>query len=158
MSPASRHPRPPAERPFYRREPAASRLAGPRARVRLPGRLLMTSEERSELSLSFAKVLYVNGQATDQIVAAIRRLGNKLGIKAEVLPRWGELQLRTESGGVTPISYVAADPVGVDMDRVVSTMQAVADIETGRLSPEDACKRIDVIAKAPPAPTWLFAL
>src|SRR5215471_8443515 len=118
----------------------------------------MSSEGRSELILAFAKVLYVNGQATDQIVAAIRRLGNKLGIKAELLPRWGELQLRAESGGVTPISYVAADPVGVDMDRVVSVVQAVADIEAGRLSPEEARKRIEVIAKAPPAPAWLFAL
>jgi len=68
----------------------------------------MTSEERSELILAFAKVLYVNGQATDQIVATIRRLGNKLGIKAELLPRWGELQLRAENGGVPPIAYIAA--------------------------------------------------
>ena len=118
----------------------------------------MTIEERSELSLAFAKVLYVNGQATDQVIGAIRRLGSKLGIKAELLPRWGELQLRAESGGVTPISYVAADPVGVDMDRVVSAMQAVADIEAGRLSSDDARNRIEVIAKAPPAPAWLFAL
>jgi uncharacterized membrane protein YjjP (DUF1212 family) len=118
----------------------------------------MTSEDRSELSLAFAKVLYVNGQSTDVVVAAIRKLGNKLGINAELLPRWGELQLRAENDGTTPASYVAADPVGVDMDRVVSAMQAVADIEAGRLSPEDARKRIEAIAKAPPASTWLFAL
>ena len=118
----------------------------------------MTSEEHSELSLALAKNLYVNGQATDQVVAAIRRLGNKLGIKAELLPRWGELQLRAESGGAAPISYIAADPVGVDMDRVVSTMRAVADIEAGRLSPEQSRKRIEAIAKAPPSSTWLFAL
>jgi uncharacterized membrane protein YjjP (DUF1212 family) len=120
--------------------------------------MAMSGEERSELSLAFAKVLYVNGQATDQIVSAIQRLDDKLGMKARLLPRWGELQLRSESGGVTPISYVEADPVGVDMDRVVSTMQAVADIETGRLSPDEARKRIEAIARAPPAPTWLFAL
>src|SRR5246127_3859670 len=118
----------------------------------------MTSEDRSELSLAFAKVLYVNGQSTDVVVAAIRKLGNKLGINTELLPRWGELQLRAENDGTTPASYVAADPVGVDMDRVVSAMQAVADIEAGRLSPEDARKRIEAIAKAPPASTWLFAL
>jgi uncharacterized membrane protein YjjP (DUF1212 family) len=118
----------------------------------------MTSEDRSELSLAFAKVLYVNGQSTDVVVAAIRKLGNKLGINTELLPRWGELQLRAEDDGTTPASYVAADPVGVDMDRVVSAMQAVADIEAGRLSPEDARKRIEAIAKAPPASTWLFAL
>jgi uncharacterized membrane protein YjjP (DUF1212 family) len=118
----------------------------------------MTIEERSELSLAFARVLYVNGQATDQVVAAIRRLANKLGIRAELLPRWGELQMCVKSGGVTQTSYVASDPVGVDMDRVVSTMQAVAEIEAGRLSPDEARKRIDAIAKAPPAPAWLFAL
>jgi len=118
----------------------------------------MTSEERSELILAFARVLYVNGQATDQVVAAIRRLGNKLGISAELLPRWGELQLRVESGGETQTSYVAADPAGVDMDRVVSATRAVADIEAGRLSLDEAHKQIDAIAKAPPAPAWLFAL
>src|SRR6516162_4921279 len=112
----------------------------------------MTSEERSELILAFASVLYVNGQATDVVVAAIRRLGKKLGVSAELLPRWGELQLRAENDRATPTSYVAADPVGVDMDRVVSTMQTVADIEAGQLSPEEARKRIEVIAKAPPAP------
>jgi uncharacterized membrane protein YjjP (DUF1212 family) len=118
----------------------------------------MTGKDRSELILAFARVLYVNGQATDQIIAAIRRLGSKLGSRAELLPRWGELQLHVDGCGTTPVSYVAADPVGVDMDRVVSAMQAIADIEAGRLSPDDAGKRIDAIAKAPPAPTWLFAL
>jgi uncharacterized membrane protein YjjP (DUF1212 family) len=118
----------------------------------------MTGKDRSKLILAFARVLYVNGQATDQIIAAIRRLGSKLGSRAELLPRWGELQLHVDGCGTTPVSYVAADPVGVDMDRVVSAMQAIADIEAGRLSPADAGKRIDAIAKAPPAPTWLFAL
>ena len=116
----------------------------------------MTNEERLELILAFARVLYVNGQATDQVIAASRRLGDKLGASAELLPRWGELQLRAEGEGAS--SHVAADPTGVDMDRVVSTMQAIADIETGRLSPDEAGSRIGTIAKAPPAPTWLFAL
>src|SRR5262245_16071923 len=116
----------------------------------------MTNEERLELILAFATVLYVNGQATDQVIAASRRLGDKLGVRAELLPRWGELQLRAEGEGAS--SHVAADPTGVDMDRVVSTMQAIADIEAGRLSPDEAGSRIGTVAKAPPAPTWLFAL
>ena len=118
----------------------------------------MTFEEQSKLILAFAKVLFVNGQTTDQIVAVVRRLGNKLGIDAKLLPRWGELQLRVENDRMTPISYVAADPVGVDMDRVASAMQAVADVEADRLSPEQAYRLIDTIAKAPLAPTWMFAL
>ena len=116
----------------------------------------MTNEERTELILAFARALIVNGQATDQVIAASQRLGNKLGVSVELLPRWGELQLGVNKAGAT--SYVAADPTGVDMDRVVSAMQAIADIEAGRLSPEEAGKRIGSIAKAPPSPTWLFAL
>ena len=42
----------------------------------------MSNEERTELSLAAAGVLYVNGQATDQVVAAIRRLTSKLGMIA----------------------------------------------------------------------------
>ncbi|WP_407155110.1 threonine/serine exporter ThrE family protein [Bradyrhizobium sp. STM 3557] len=118
----------------------------------------MTGEERLELILSFAKVLYVNGQATEQVVAAIRRLTSKLGLAAELLPRWGELQLRVRGDRLMAVCNVAADPSGVDMDRVVSAMQALTEIEAGRLSLEEAGNRIDVIAKAPPAPTWLFAL
>jgi uncharacterized membrane protein YjjP (DUF1212 family) len=118
----------------------------------------MTSRERSELILAFARVLYVNGQASDQVVDAIRRLGHKLGVRAELLPRWGELQLREQLDGTTSTSYAPADPTGVDMDRVASAMQAVSEIEAGRLSAAEARRRINVIAKAPPAPTWLFAL
>src|SRR5262249_47220404 len=44
------------------------------------------------------------------------------------------------------------------MDRVAATMQAVEDVESGRLAPEAAMKAIGAISQAPPAPTWLFAL
>jgi uncharacterized membrane protein YjjP (DUF1212 family) len=118
----------------------------------------MTNQERSGLILAFARTLFVNGQSTRQIVAAIGGVGPKLGIRAELLPRWGELQLREESGGVTSIAYIPADPTGIEMDRVASTMQAIADIEAGRLSPGDARKRIEAIVKTPSAPAWLFAL
>src|SRR5262245_35160125 len=53
----------------------------------------MTSEQRSSLVLAFARVLYVNGQATEQTVAAAEQLGRILGLRAKVMPRWGELQL-----------------------------------------------------------------
>ena len=54
----------------------------------------MTSAESSNLVLAFARVLYVNGQATEQIVAAAEQLGRVLGLRAKVMPRWGELQLQ----------------------------------------------------------------
>ena len=118
----------------------------------------MTLNERSNLVLAFAQVLFVNGQATDQIVAAAKRLSGRLGMSSKVMPRWGELQLRADDQDATLISQVAADPTGVDMDRVASTMRAIEDIDSGRLPPDAAKKAISMISRAAPAPTWLFAL
>jgi uncharacterized membrane protein YjjP (DUF1212 family) len=117
----------------------------------------MTSDERCNLVLTFARILFINGQATDQTVAAAERLGRTLDLRATLMARWGELQLQSDSKA-TPLSLVPADPAGVDMDRVVSTMRAIEDIESGRLAPDAAMKAISVISRAPPAPTWLFAL
>jgi hypothetical protein len=49
----------------------------------------MTLEERSNLVLAFAQVLFVNGQATEQTVTAAEQLGRTLGLRAKVMPRWG---------------------------------------------------------------------
>ena len=54
----------------------------------------MTLEERSDLVLALARVLFVNGQSTDQTLAAAERLGQALGLRAKIMPRWGELQLQ----------------------------------------------------------------
>ena len=118
----------------------------------------MTSDAPSNLVLAFGRVLYVNGQATEQTVAAAERLGRALGLRAKIAPRWGELQLVAGDKDGTLISQAAADPVGVNMDRVVSTMRAIEDIEAGRLAPRGAMKQIDAISQAAPAQTWLFAL
>ena len=118
----------------------------------------MSLQERSNLILDFAKVLFANGQATDQTIRATERLGRGLGLRARIIPRWGELELQTEDTDAKLSSQIAADPSGVDMDRVASTMRAVEDVEAGRLSADAASKAIAAIDKAPPAPTWLFAL
>src|SRR6267143_97155 len=121
------------------------------------GEAPMISDERCNLILTFARTLFVNGQATDQTVAAAERLGRALDLHATVMARWGELQLQSDSE-TTPFCQAAADPAGVDMDRVASTMRAIEDVESGRLAPDAAMKAIGVISRAPPAPTWLFAL
>jgi uncharacterized membrane protein YjjP (DUF1212 family) len=118
----------------------------------------MTLEERSNLVLAFARVQYLNGQATDQTLDATERLGDTLGLRAKLMPRWGELQLRAEDRDDRLISAVAADPAGVDMDRVASTMRAIEDLGAGRLAPAAAIETITKISKRPPAPTWLFTL
>jgi uncharacterized membrane protein YjjP (DUF1212 family) len=117
----------------------------------------MKADERCNLVLNFARTLFVNGQATDQTAAAAERLGRTLGLRANVMARWGELQLQSDSEA-TPFCQVPADPAGVDMDRVASAMRAIDDVESGRLTPDAAMKAIGAISRAPPAPTWLFAL
>jgi uncharacterized membrane protein YjjP (DUF1212 family) len=115
----------------------------------------MTADERCNLVLSFARTLFINGQATDQTVAAAERLSRALDLRANVMARWGALQLQSDS---VPFCQMPADPAGVDMDRVASTMRAIEALESGRLSPDAAIKAIGVISQEPPAPTWLFAL
>ena len=118
----------------------------------------MTFEERSDLVLALARTLYVNGQSTDQTLAAAEQLGDTLGLRARIMPRWGELQLQAEDGDAKLISVVAADPAGVDMDRVASAVRAIDDLRAGRLAPAAAVEAIDAISRAPPAATWLFTL
>src|SRR5271165_5315179 len=118
----------------------------------------MTFEERSNLVLALARTLYVNGQSTDQTLAAAEQLGETLGLRARIMPRWGELQLRAEDGDAKPISVVAADPTGVDMDRVASAIRAIDKLGAGRLAPAAAVEAIGAISRAPPAATWLFTL
>src|SRR5712664_3502782 len=101
----------------------------------------MTSDERCNLVLAFARTLFVNRQATDQTVVAAERLGRALGLRANAMARWGELQLQSDST-TTPFCQAAADPAGVDMDRVASTMRAIEEVESGRLKPDAAMKAI----------------
>jgi len=118
----------------------------------------MTLGQRCNLVLAFARVLYVNGQATEQTMAAAEQLGRTLGLRAKVMPRWGELRLQSEDENASVIAEVAADPTGVDMDRVASAARAIGEFSAGRLALPAAAEAIAAISRAPPAPTWLFTL
>ncbi len=118
----------------------------------------MTREERSHLILAFARVLFDNGESTQLTVSTAERLGQCLGLRATIFPRWGELEVQTEDTDGTFISAISAAPIGVAMDRVASTLRTVEELCGGRLAPAHAMEAITKIAAAPPAPTWLFTL
>src|ERR1700722_20985173 len=118
----------------------------------------MTADERSRLVLSFARVLYVNGQATEQMVSAAGRLARSLGLRATILPRWGGLELLIDEQQGMRTVEVVADPAGVEMGRVASAMWAIDAIEAGHFAADAAMKSIAGIARAAPSPAWLFAL
>jgi uncharacterized membrane protein YjjP (DUF1212 family) len=118
----------------------------------------MTLEERAGLVLAVARVLYVNGQSTDQTLASAESFGHTLGLRAQIMPRWGELQLEAQDNDTRLISVVAADPTGVAMGRVTSAMRVIEDLGASRLAPAATREAIGDISQAPPAPTWLFTL
>lgn len=97
------------------------------------------------------------GDRSDRAAAA-DRLARALGLRSKITARWGELQLQSDGPDGVLVSQVSADPTGVDMGRVASTMRAIADVESGRLAPDAAMKVVSIISRAPPAPTWLFSL
>src|SRR5262245_9467349 len=116
----------------------------------------MNPEEQSDLVLTFAKVLYVNGQSTDDMLAATERLGNYLGVRTKIIARWGELA--AADGTTQHLSVVTASPTGVDMERVAAATRAIEDIGAGRLAPSAASEKTAAIARTPPDPAWLFTL
>jgi uncharacterized membrane protein YjjP (DUF1212 family) len=122
------------------------------------GPIARTTPEGSDLVLDLAQVLHVNGQSTHEMVAAAERLSNSLGLRATIIPRWGELQLQAAKATETLVSIRPADPTGLEMDRVASVMRALDEAVTGRLAAATLRETINKIAHAPPAPTWLFTL
>jgi uncharacterized membrane protein YjjP (DUF1212 family) len=118
----------------------------------------MASQARDTTILALVRTLYVNGQATAQMLDAGERLGQAMGLKVTLFVRWGELRLRSEDNGIIRAYQLPADPTGVEMARVAAAMREVDDIEAGALAPHAAAEAIEKISRDPPAPTWLFAL
>ena len=118
----------------------------------------MNVEEGSALVLTAAKGLFLNGQSTEQTVAAAARLAGALGLRARLTPRWSELALQVagEPGAVIP--FEGAGPTGVDMDRVASVMRIVDEIAAGRLAPDAGRGEIEKASHTPPTATWLFVI
>ena len=118
----------------------------------------MTREERSKLILAFARVLYVNGESTQQTVRIAERMSNCLGFRATIFLRWGELEVQTEDTEGKSFSAIEATPSGVDMDRVASSSRTDEELCDGRMALANAMEAVNKIAESPPSPTWLFTL
>src|SRR5258708_8412989 len=111
----------------------------------------MPLEERSNLVLALARVLYVNGQSTDETLAAAERLGQTLGLRVKIMPRWGELLLQAQDSDTTLVSAVVADPTGVAMNRAASAMRLQAHLGPGHRLPAPAHAVPNPRSQAPPA-------
>src|SRR5215469_16327487 len=116
----------------------------------------MTAREDADLVLSFARLLYVNGQSTQETLEATEQFAKTVGFTAVVFHRWGELQLEAADRTGDLAWQVAADPAGIDMQRVSAAMHAMQGRKSGHLAGTDFASAIRQIAKSPPAATWLF--
>jgi uncharacterized membrane protein YjjP (DUF1212 family) len=117
-----------------------------------------TVQERSDIVLAFTRILYVNGQSTDDMLAAAEGLSHHLDLRATVIPRWGELQLTATDGTTQLLSAEKASPTGVDMEHVAAATGAIEEIRAGRIVPSAALETTTTIEATPPDPTWLFTL
>ena len=118
----------------------------------------MNIEQRSALVLTTAKGLFVNGQSTEQTVAAAGRLADALGLHTRLLARWSELALLVDGANGALIRLEGAEPTGIEMDRVASVTRVIDQLAAGHLKPEEAWAEIESASHARPAPTWLLAI
>jgi len=105
-----------------------------------------------------AKLLFANGQTTERTVAASKQLADKLGLRVSVFPSWGELTLRTDGEAGSLCEITAAQPVGVDMRKVASTMGVIGQVCDGKMEAWAARTAFEEIAGFPPVPIARFAL
>ena len=116
----------------------------------------MNLEERSDLVLAFARVLYIHGESTGETLAAAVQVGESLGLGARVMPCWGDLRLQAEDANARLTAVKAAVPNGVNMGRVASTMHAAEELRAGRLAPAAAMDALCTILDSPPESEWLI--
>ncbi len=118
----------------------------------------MNPQERCDLVLGFAEGLYINGQSTDDTLAATERLSKSLGLSATIVPSWDELHLEATEGIARFVSIVPASPTGVHMERVAYATKTINEVAAGRLAPSDALQMAGAISQVAPPPAWLFAI
>ena len=114
--------------------------------------------ERFELVLKVARVLFANGQSTSETLAAARQIGKNLDLEPSIIPTWGELQVQARYDGTEFVSFIAADPIGVNMERVSHAMGMVEGVNAGSIAISSIEGTVDTIAHEPGAPVWLFAV
>lgn len=112
--------------------------------------------ENTELLLTAARLLFVNGQSSESTYETIRRFGRGLDVTVDILLRWGEVLLFVNGRQSTEI--LPAKPTGVDMGRVTAILRTIQDFCDGRITREQVRTSFNDIAHAPPVNVWRFAL
>jgi uncharacterized membrane protein YjjP (DUF1212 family) len=141
---------------------AANHVCAPSPEVRSlavrPQAPVASAEELALISLS-AKLLFENGQSTENVVSALEQLADALGFRAIVFPRWGELTILINDASGSRHEILAAAPMGVDMHKVTATLGVIDDVcNGGHLDAEAARSALEAVARFPPVSVTRFAL
>jgi uncharacterized membrane protein YjjP (DUF1212 family) len=111
-----------------------------------------------DLILIGARLLFVNGQTTERTVEASEQFAVALGFRATLFPRWGELMLRIQQDAGSRSEIVAAEPAGMDMNKVSATMIAIERICEGRMDAAGVRSALESITRLPGVSIARFAL
>jgi len=111
-----------------------------------------------DLLSATAKLLFQYGQTTEKTVMAVSRLGAALGCRASLFPHWGELGIRIDGPTGVQQDVIAAQPAGIDMNKVVATMKVIDQLCDARIDAAAARSSFDAITRYTPVGTARFAL
>jgi uncharacterized membrane protein YjjP (DUF1212 family) len=111
-----------------------------------------------DLILASVKLLFANGQSTKTIIGVVQKLGARSGVSASVFPRWGELTVRIEDAAGSRYKTIAVEPSGVDMNKVIATMDVIDQLCDRRIDATAANSALEEITRFPPVSLVRFAL
>jgi uncharacterized membrane protein YjjP (DUF1212 family) len=117
-------------------------------------------DEVGALLCRVAALLYVNGQTTRSMIERVDGLAHAFGYSAECFPNWGEIVIRVAKLGESQaqtIVPVAGPPVGVDMNKVMKTVEVLDRVSTAQLDVRGATAALEEIVRLAPASTLRFA-
>ena len=110
------------------------------------------------LLIQVAELLFINGQTTQRMTAAVHRLGAALHFRTDVFPRWGELTVRLRDRGAARDAVVNAAPTNVDMGKVSATMKLIDGIGPRGPDMHAAQATLDGIRQSAPVSTSRFVI
>jgi uncharacterized membrane protein YjjP (DUF1212 family) len=116
----------------------------------------LTCEAALSTTALAATLLFTHGQTTERTVVAAERLGRALGVPVKVLPYWGELIVELDGAPISQI--VPANPLGVDMGRVLAVTTVIDQVCDGTLPAEAARSALESAGRPLPPSTPRFIL
>jgi uncharacterized membrane protein YjjP (DUF1212 family) len=104
------------------------------------------------------RLLFTNGETTRRMILGLERLGRALGVNVTVSARWGEVVLRIDDPAGPRLHWIAATPVGVDMQKVAAANDLIDRICKNAIGFGDAQSELAAIRHLPPVSLARFVL